>query len=53
MDIHTFVVGPLQSNCYLVVDDQSRRAAVIDPGMESEAVLETVRRGGLELESLA
>jgi hydroxyacylglutathione hydrolase len=50
--IQTFVVGPLQSNSYLVVDERSRQAAVIDPGMESEAVLEAVRRGGLRVESV-
>ena len=52
MEIKTFVVGPLQSNCYLVVDGASRRAAVIDPGMESEAVLATVRDEQYVLESV-
>jgi glyoxylase-like metal-dependent hydrolase (beta-lactamase superfamily II) len=50
--IQTFVVGPLQSNSYLVVDERSRQAAVIDPGMESESVLEAVRHEGLRVESL-
>ena len=52
MEIKTFVVGPLQSNCYLVVDKSSRRAAVIDPGMESEAVLAVVRDEQYVLESV-
>ncbi len=52
MDIQTFVVGPLQSNCYLVIDERSRRAAVIDPGMGSDPVLEAVRRSGLQLDSV-
>ena len=52
MAIQTFVVGPLQSNSYLVVDERSRQAAVIDPGMESESVLEVVRHEGLRVESL-
>lgn len=52
MAIQTFVVGPLQSNSYLVVDERSRQAAVIDPGMESESVLEAVRREGLRVESV-
>jgi glyoxylase-like metal-dependent hydrolase (beta-lactamase superfamily II) len=50
--IQTFVVGPLQSNSYLVVDERSRLAAVIDPGMESESVLEAVRHEGLRVESV-
>jgi glyoxylase-like metal-dependent hydrolase (beta-lactamase superfamily II) len=52
VEITTFVVGPLQSNSYLVVDEASRRAAVIDPGMESEAVLAAVRRQGVRVESV-
>ena len=52
MDIQTFVVGPLQSNSYLVVDERSRRAAVIDPGMESEPVLDVVRREGFQVDAV-
>ncbi len=52
MEIATFVVGPLQSNSYLVVDEAARRAVVIDPGMESEAVLDAVRRQGLRVDSI-
>jgi glyoxylase-like metal-dependent hydrolase (beta-lactamase superfamily II) len=52
VEITTFVIGPLQSNCYLVVDEASSRAAVIDHGMESGEVLETVRRKRLRLETV-
>ena len=52
VEILTFVVGPLQSNSYLVVDEVSHRAAVIDPGMESEVVLETIGRRSLQLQSV-
>ena len=52
MEIAAFVVGPLQSNSYLVIDETSRRAAVIDPGMESEVVLDAVRRRGLRVDAV-
>lgn len=52
MTIRTFVVGPLQNNSYLVVDDATRRAALIDPGMESEPILEAIRADGIQLETL-
>jgi glyoxylase-like metal-dependent hydrolase (beta-lactamase superfamily II) len=52
VEIATFVVGPLQSNSYLVSDESSRRAVVIDPGMDSEAVLDVVRRQQLRVESI-
>jgi len=50
VSIQTFVVGPLQNNCYLLTDESSGRAAVIDPGLQCEPVLEAVRAGGLHLE---
>lgn len=49
MRIQTFVVGPLQNNCYLILDEATGEAAVVDPGLESEPVLEAVRSGGLRL----
>jgi glyoxylase-like metal-dependent hydrolase (beta-lactamase superfamily II) len=52
VEIKTFVVGPLQSNCYLVADEAAGRAAVIDPGMESEEVLAAVRDARYTLESV-
>jgi glyoxylase-like metal-dependent hydrolase (beta-lactamase superfamily II) len=52
VSIQTHVIGPLQNNTYVVVDDASRRAAVIDPGMECEPVLEQVRSDGLSLEAV-
>jgi len=52
VEITTFVIGPLQSNCYLVTDEASGGAVVIDPGMESGEVLEAVRRKRLRLETV-
>jgi glyoxylase-like metal-dependent hydrolase (beta-lactamase superfamily II) len=52
VEIAAFVVGPLQSNSYLAIDEPSRRAVVIDPGMDSEAVLDVVRRRQLHVESI-
>lgn len=37
--IHTFPVGPLQCNCSILVDAQTREAVVIDPGDEPERIL--------------
>ncbi len=32
MKIHCLPLGPVQANCYVVVDEASKEAAVIDPG---------------------
>jgi hydroxyacylglutathione hydrolase len=46
LSIVTFVLGPVQTNAYLVADDSSGEAAVIDPAAEGKLILEeAVRRG--------
>ncbi|HLF27006.1 MAG TPA: MBL fold metallo-hydrolase [Anaerolineae bacterium] len=42
MHIKTLTVGPVQTNCYLVVCEETRRAAVIDPGWDAAHILAAV-----------
>lgn len=39
MNVETLTVGPLQENCYLVVDEGARLAAMVDPGDEAPRLL--------------
>lgn len=39
MLIHIVVVGPIETNCYIVEDEKSREAMVIDPGDEPRKIL--------------
>ena len=48
MYIETIVVGPLQVNCYIVGCEQSREAAVIDPGDDVERILAGLERAGMK-----
>jgi len=50
LEIVRFTLGPFQENSYLVVGPSGRRALLVDPGLESEAVLETIAERGLLLE---
>ena len=45
-------VGPLQCNCSIFGDEQTREAMVIDPGDEIESVLEILRRHGLKVKAI-
>jgi len=45
-------VGPLQCNCSIIGDEQSREAMVIDPGDDIEQVLGIVRRHGLTVKQI-
>lgn len=52
MIVHTLTVGPLEENAYVVVDETTRRAIVIDPGDEAERILGTVRDERAELDAI-
>ena len=51
MNIHRLVVGPLETNCYLV-SDEAGNAAVIDPGFEPEKILSAARELGLTIRAI-
>ncbi len=42
MRVHTFACGPFQTNTYVVEDESSRAVLVIDPTIESDAVLDDI-----------
>ena len=45
-------VGPLQCNCSIIGDENTREAIVIDPGDDIESVLELVRKHGLNVKQI-
>ncbi len=45
-------LGALGTNCYIVVDETSKRALVVDPGGEGERVLEIVKKEELVLDKV-
>ena len=45
-------VGPLQCNCSVFGDEQTREAMVVDPGDGIESVLEVVARHGLKVKAI-
>lgn len=47
MIFDTIVVGPLEENCYILGDEETKEAVVIDPGAEPERILFIVKRHGL------
>lgn len=47
MKIMQVCVGMVGTNCYLVFDEASREAAIIDPGDNAASILQTVRKENL------
>lgn len=52
MKISALTVGPFEENCYLVVDEGTRRAVLVDPGDEADRIVRMVRDSGAELEAI-
>lgn len=49
-EIQRFTCGPFEENPYLLVGPSGTRAVLVDPGIESEPILDTIRSRGLTLE---
>jgi len=43
-------VGPLEANCFVIGDETSKKAMVIDPGDEPDRIMERVNADALSLE---
>jgi hydroxyacylglutathione hydrolase len=50
--VATITVGAFQENCYLLVDDHSNKAVIVDPGSEGERLIDAIDRSGAELEAI-
>jgi len=50
MKIHTLKVGPIRTNCYIIEDEQTNQAMVIDAGGEPEKILGLLKKNSLKLE---
>jgi len=49
MQLSRLVVGPLQVNCYIVYDEKTKDAIVIDPGDDAQDILHLVNGKGLKV----
>ncbi|MHC1693955.1 MAG: MBL fold metallo-hydrolase [Eubacteriales bacterium] len=50
MKVLTFKVGAIQTNCYLVTDEVTGKAAYVDPGDDASRLLEKLTEKGLTLD---
>lgn len=52
MKVDSRTVGVFEENCYLVGDDASGRAILIDPGDDGDQILEMIRESGMTLDAI-
>jgi hydroxyacylglutathione hydrolase len=50
MFLECLPVGPLASNCYIIADEKSKKAAIIDTGGDSNKILDVITREQLIVE---
>ncbi len=46
--IKRIVVGPLETNCYLVADEETKETAIIDPGDEAGKIFSAIEKNNLK-----
>jgi len=52
MILEQIPTGPIGTNCYLLGDEETRRAVVVDPGSDAPVILELVHHHGLQVETI-
>jgi len=52
MIVETFNVGPLDNNTYLLVDEATGEAALVDPSFDSRPIWDVIQQRGLKVTSL-
>ena len=50
--VHTLVLGPLQTNCYVVWAEGSASCVVVDPAYSPEKILDFTARQGLKIDAV-
>ena len=50
MTVYGMPLGMIEANCYVVADEETKRCAVIDPGDESNTVMDYLERNHLQCE---
>ena len=52
IDVRMFTVGPVAENCFLVRQDGSKEAVIVDPGEEAPKLLGAIEELGLDLQAI-
>ena len=50
MEINHYISGPLGVNCYLVVDERTKKAFIVDPGGENTKLIDYVEANKIQVE---
>ncbi|MBU5454326.1 MBL fold metallo-hydrolase [Caproiciproducens sp. MSJ-32] len=52
MKVETLIVGRMEENCYLIIDENTNKAVLIDPGAGAEYISKKIEAYGADLEAI-
>jgi hydroxyacylglutathione hydrolase len=52
LEIVRFILGPVQTNSYLIADPETKQAAAIDPAWDGQVILEEARKHGWRIANI-
>ncbi len=50
--VKDLILGPLETNCYLLIDDSAREAVIVDPGSEAARIRAALDDEGLQAQAI-
>ena len=52
MIVKTYPLGSLQTNCYLAIDEETNKAAIIDPGAQATYLMREIEILGIHIDAI-
>ena len=52
IQVESLVVGPLMANCYLLYDQSTKQALLIDPGDDADSIIQRINELDLDVEMI-
>ena len=49
MILKKMILGPLESNCYIIADERTKEALIVDPGDEPDRIIDFIREEKLQI----
>ncbi|MGN0025697.1 MAG: MBL fold metallo-hydrolase, partial [Clostridium sp.] len=50
MIVKTYPLGSLQTNCYIAIDEDTNKAAIIDPGAQANYLIKEIEALGINID---
>lgn len=52
MVVRTYPLGSLETNCYMIIDEENNKAVIIDPGAQGNYLIKEIENLGVEIDKV-